>query len=72
MFSNIVLPKRSLALHMSNDWFLALHAFTHGFPAVQPLVPSPTCVQSFNHLFQPPHVFNDCIPTLPNTPCNPT
>ena len=28
--------KSPRALHVSNNWFLALHVFTHGFPTVQP------------------------------------
>ena len=68
MFQNIVFPNKPASTTVFNHWFLALHAFTHGFSTAQPLVPSPTCVQLFNRLFLPPHVFNDCIPTLLDTP----
>ena len=64
--------KSPRVLHVFDHWFLALHAFTHGFPTVQPSVPSPIYVQSFNHLLLTPHVFYDCIPTLSNTLHNST
>ena len=63
----IVSQKSPRVPHVFDHWFLALHAFTHGFPTGQQLFPSPTCVQSFNHLLLPPHMFHDCIPTLPDT-----
>ena len=56
------------ALHVFHYWFLALHASTHWFPTVQPLVPVPSGLQSLNQRGAKSEVAHKGAKCLPH-PC---